>query len=224
MANLRRASAATKRDLERFKRAVSTVHDRALRALHIEGKRVHKLIATRFAVGNYANATGAVVPIKNHGAAWAKRKARLKLDPRRGIARKGVLKQLKSPFGFIPQPKGFTIDLKAPALTITGRATVGKSLRATAVARGTARAFDGTLTSLGIKFSVTGNRSFAVNDYVDAFADAKAPGLGALADADREALRAAVNAALTKHLSQSKKEGLSIARRAAAQLNVRFSA
>lgn len=219
LANLRRAAAATKRDLARFRRAVATVEARAVQAAHVAGKRAHKAMYDRYGAGQYANKAGNVTNIKPFGKAWATRKARLNLDPRPGVARKGILKQIRSPLGFAKAPKGFVIDLKAPALTITGRATVGRSRRAIAVAKGTSRAAGVT----GVKFSLTNRRSFFVNDYIDHFTDDKAPGLGSLADDDRAAVGAAVRDALQKHLSGVQPQGLSIARRAAATLNVRFA-
>lgn len=202
LANIRKAMTGAARTLAQLERTIPTLKARAIRAVQIEGKRAHLRMYERYAKEHYANDAGMVVRISPFGEKWARRKKRLRLDPRRGVARKGILKQIKSPLGFVKQPTGFTIDLLRPALTITGRATVGKSLRALHTAK-RAKAF-AALGAMGVVFQETNRRSFAVNDYMPHFVAAKAPGLGALARADVALIQRAMRDSVRERIEKVK--------------------
>lgn len=202
LANLRKAMTGAARSLAQLERTIPTLKRRTIRAVQLEGKRAHLCMYQRYAQSRFANKEGVLQSIAPFGAAWGQRKRRLRLDPRRGVARKGILKQIRSPLGFIKHPSGFTIDLLRPALTITGRATVGKSLRALHTQK-RAKAL-AALGAMGVVFQQSAKRSFAVNDYMSHFADAKAPGLGTLARADVVAIRKAVRDAVRERIARVK--------------------
>lgn len=202
LANLRKAMTGAARSLAQLERTIPTLKRRLIRAVQIEGKRAHLRMYERYSKSRFADSDGMLQSISPFGAAWAKRKRRLRLDSRRGVARKGVLKQIRSPLGFVKHPQGFTIDLLRPALTITGRATVGKSLRALHSKK---RAKElAAIGAMGVVFKTTSKRSFAVNDYMPHFADAKAPGLGTLARADVAALNKATRDAVRERIEKVK--------------------
>lgn len=211
--DIRHAVSGATRSLRAFQRALAAVKSRAVRAAQVAGREVFKRMYTRFAQGFYANKTGQIVPIGAYGPAWGKRKKDLKLDLRRGVARKGILKTVRSPLAFIKYPSGFSIDLTRPNITVTGRATLGKSLRNLA-GKTLFRHGDGRLLNVSgsgaqivarlVDRKVTNRRSFAVNSYIGHFADAKAPGLGNIAIRDQVYINGAINQAVAQHIGNLK--------------------
>ncbi len=199
--DIRRAASGAARNLRQFTRAISGIRARLIRAVHSGGREVFKLMYVRHSIGVYANAAGVVVPITPYGTPWGKRKAQLGLDLRPGIARKGVLKTIRSPLAFVKRSNGFDIDLTRPNLTITGKATLGKSKRNLA---GKRVVRDGGIVAIGVIRKLTNRRSFAVNSYLGHFADSKAPGLGNIANTDVELIRLRVGQAIAEHLASVK--------------------
>lgn len=202
--DIRRAASGATRRLRDFKRAVAGIRQRVLREVQVSGRIVFKLMHTRYGIGVYANAAGAVVPIRPYGLVWGKRKAQLSLDLRPGVARKGILKTVRSPLAFVKRANGFDIDLTRPNLTVTGRATLGKAMRNIA---GKRRVVDGGVASIAIRRLKTDKRSFAVNNYIGPFADRKAPGLGNIAKTDTQLIRTRVGAAVADHIAKVKGMG-----------------
>lgn len=187
------------RTAREFERAVTGLRQRIIRAVQVGGREVFKRMHTRFATGFYANKAGRIVPISPYGPAWGKRKLQLGLDLRPGIARKGILKTVRSPLAFVKQPRGFDIDLARPNLTITGRATLGKSARNIAGKRITVGR---EVVGMAFARKVTNRRSFAVNRYIGHFADAKAPGLGNIATRDVVYLNGQARNAAAEHIAR----------------------
>ncbi|MCZ7604840.1 MAG: hypothetical protein M5U25_01955 [Planctomycetota bacterium] len=204
LGDLRRAAMGAAREVREFDAALRALRRRLLRAMQLEARTIAKMFAARYErLGLYANTSGALQKVKPYGDKWGKRKKRLGLDSRRGIARKGVLKTLKSPRIITKTARGFVFDPKIPDITITGRATVGKSLRALAGKRIIGK-IDGkrAVVGIGIKHQVTNRRSFRVNNYIDHFADLKARGLGSLARVDFDRMRKARHAEYDKWVSE----------------------
>jgi hypothetical protein len=199
--DIRRATSGATQSLRAFQRALAAVKQRAVRAAQIAGREVFKRMYTRFAQGFYANKAGQIVPIAPYGDAWGKRKEQLGLDKRRGVARKGILKTIRSPLAFIKYPSGFSIDLTRPNLTITGRATLGKAMRNLA---GKRVIKDKSVVAVGVTRLLTNRRSFAVNSYIGHFADQKAPGLGNIARRDSVYINGQINEAVAQHIGNLK--------------------
>lgn len=203
--DIRRASMAATRSVRAFDRAVTALQQRAVRAAQVAGREVFKRMYTRYGQGYYADKAGRIVPIRPFGSDWRKRKEKLGLDPRRGVARKGILKTIRSPLAFVRATKGFRIDLKRPNLTITGRATLRSALRnlaGKAIVEGKGK--DRKVVGLAVKRRKTNKRSFAVNSYIGHFADGKAPGLGNIATRDYVYINGAVNEAIVDHIARVK--------------------
>lgn len=203
--DIRRASMGATRSVRAFQRAVAALKQRAVRAAQVAGREVFKRMGTRFATGFYADKAGRIVPITPYGAAWGKRKAKLGLDPRPGVARKGILKTVRSPLAFVRQPSGFSIDLARPNLTITGKATLRSALRnlaGKAIVEGKGK--DRKVVGFAVNRRKTNKRSFAVNSYIGAFADSKAPGLGNIATRDHVYINGKVNDAIVDHIAKVK--------------------
>lgn len=188
--DIRRAAMGAARTQREFERAVTGIRNRMIRAVQVAGREVYKRMYTRYGQGFYVNKAGKVVRIKPYGAEWGAMKQALKLDMRPGVARKGILKTIRSPLGFIKRSNGFDIDLTRPNLTITGRARV----KAKANSRDKKGRF--------LKGAAGVRGSFVVNEYIGAFADEKAPGLGNIADRDVAFIRAAANKAASDFIAR----------------------
>lgn len=213
LGDIRRAAMGAAREVREFDAALRALRRRLIRAMQLEGLRSAKEFAARFErLGLFANRNGALQRVKPYGDAWGKRKRRLGLDTRRGIARKGVLKTLKSPRIVTKTARGFVFDPKTPDITVTGRATVGKSKRALAgkrIIEGKGK--NRRVVGIGVKHQISNRRSFRVNNYIDHFADLKARGLGSLARSDYDRMRKARHAEYDKwvrELSASAKRRL----------------
>lgn len=199
LASVRRAMMGAARELKQFKNALAGVDRRAVRGIQQGAHDLRKSFANRYGLlALYSDSRGVLRRIRMYGVEWGKRKAKLTLDMRPGVARKGVLKTLQSPRIIITVPRGFVFDLMEPDLTITGRSTVGRSARNLAGRRiiegkGKSR----QVVGMGVTRRVTNRSSFRVNNYIDHFAQLKAPGLGSIATSDLGKLMdAAVQAAL----------------------------
>lgn len=203
LSDIRRAAAGATRDLKRFERALAQLKRRGVRAIQQEAQTMRKTMANRYQrLGLYADRRGVLRKIRKPGAKHQRRKKQLGLDPRPGIMRKGVLKTLQSPRVIEKTRTGFVYDLKAPDITVTGRATVGKSLRNLAGKRLIdGKGKDRKVTGTGVKRQVTNRRSFRVNNYIDGFADGSAPGLGSLSGEDKKQLDRAALKAVNDHLA-----------------------
>lgn len=223
LAAIRTVESGSTRSLRAFERALATIRRQMVKAAQGQGRLVFRNMHANFARGIYANRAGQLVPIRPFGPKWKRRKQKLKLDPRRGIARKGILKQIRSPKAFIKNANGFVIDLEKPDLTITGRATVGKSRRNVAGKRIIGN-LDGVRQVIGIavKKQVTNRRSFRVSNYLGAFADKKAPGLGSISTADERSIQDAVTEAAREHLRSVRGASRVLSRQAAAKLELKI--
>jgi hypothetical protein len=205
LGDIRRAAMGAAREVREFDAALRALRRRLIRAMQIEGLRSAKEFAARFErLGLFANKNGALQRVKPYGDAWGKRKKRLGLDSRRGVARKGVLKTMRAPAGFARTTTGFEIDLKKPDITVTGRATVGKSRRNLAgkriiAGKGKSRAVIG----IGLRTLNTNRRSFRVNNYLDHFVNAKAPGLKALSKGQLLRIQREVKAAIEEDIQRT---------------------
>lgn len=216
-ANIRAVVSGAKRRVSDFQRALKEIKRIKIRETQKAGKDAARNIATRYKFERYADDTGQVRQIRPYGAAWGKRKAQLKLDDRRGVARGGILKQVQSPLIYSALQDGFDIDIKRPNLTITGRATLGRSLRTLAgkaVVSGKGR--QRAIVALTFKRVKTSKRSFLVNAYIDHFADQKAPGLGNLSNDDLTMIETRANDAIAQHLEAVGSAGSRFLRRGAA--------
>lgn len=223
IATIRTLESGADRTMRAFDRALRTVERVMVKAAQLEGRKVHKRNARRFARGQFANRQGLLKRLGDYGPKWGKRKRRLKLDLRRGVAGKGILKTTESPKGYIRRPDGFVIDYTKPDITITRRATLGKSKRAIAGRRiiegkGKARAVVG----IGVKIQTTNRRSFRVNNYLGHYADAKAPGLGSITDRDAEAIDKVAADAVEAHLRSIQGATRSLSARARVSVNLRI--
>lgn len=202
LSSIRKAASGAAKELRDFERAVKALRKRVVRGAQQRARTTQKRMVARYErLGLFADRRGALRKIRPFGQKHRKRKRQLKLDMRRGIMRKGVLKTIKSPRAILRTPGGFIFDLKAPGITVTGRATVGKSKRSLAGKRiisgkGKSRAVIG----IGVKVQVTNRRSFRVNSYIDHFADSKAPGLGTLSREDIQDLDEAAQKAADEHI------------------------
>lgn len=201
-ANIRSVVSGAKRQLKDFQRALAEIRRIKIRETQRAGRIVHRRMGERYERGEFANDAGNVVKIQPYGAKWAKRKAQLKLDMRNGVARKGIVRQVKSPLSYLDRPDGCDFDIKRPNMTVTGRATLGKSLRTIAgkaivSGRGKSR----KVVGYQLKRGKTNKRSFLVNSYIDHFADQKARGLGSLANEDLAFMEDSANAKIAEHLA-----------------------
>lgn len=223
LGNIRKVESGSTKSLREFEKAVRSVKRVMVKASQVEGRKVFKRNARRYARGQYANRRGALVRIKDHGPKWKRRKQQLKLDKRRGVARKGVLKTVQSPKAFIKNKDGFTIDYERPNITVTGRATLGKSQRNLAGKRILGEV-DGRRQVVGtaIKSLVTNRRSFRVNAYIGHFADQKAPGLGSITTADVKGINKASAQAVDKHVQSIRGASRVLSKRAAAKIEIKL--
>lgn len=194
VANIRSVIAGNKRKLADFQRALKAIRQIKIRETQRAGRIVAKRLGHRFKFERYANESGQVVTVKPYGKAWGARKAQLKLDDRRGHARLGIQKQMDSPMIFVPRSDGFEIDIKRPALWVTGNAR-SRLKRKTVL---TANAAKG-----GYKHRLQKGKkeSFFVNAYIDHFANMKAPGLGLLANEDATYCEEQAQAKIREHLA-----------------------
>lgn len=199
--DIRRAAMGAARTQRQFQRAITGLRNRMVREAQVSGREVFKRMHTRYAQGFYADKAGRIVPIRPYGPKWAKRKAELGLDMRPGVARRGILKTVRSPLAFIKRPRGFDIDLTRPNLTVTGKATLGKSARNLA---GKRIVIGREVVGMAFTRKVTNRRSFRVNAYIGAFAGRKAPGLGNIARRDVAYIVGNVNKAAARHIAQVK--------------------
>lgn len=219
LGSIRRAESGATRSLREFEKAVRGINRVMVKASQVEGRKVFKRNARRYARSQYANRAGQLARIKGYGGKWKKRKEQLKLDLRRGVARKGVLKTVQSPKAFQKNKDGFTIDYERPDITITGRATLGKSKRNIAGKRIIEK---GQAIGIAIKRQVTTRRSFRVNSYIAPFADAKAPGLGSITGKDEQAISKGVLKASEDHIRSVKGATRALTRKAAAKIKLRL--
>lgn len=203
LGDIRKAASGATRDVKKFERALAQLKRRGVRAIQQEAQTMRKTMANRYQrLGLYADKRGVLRRIRKPGKKWQDRKKALKLDPRPGIARKGVLKTLQSPRIIVKTTRGFIYDLKQPDITVTGRATLGKSKRNVAGKRLLGgKGKDRKVIGTAVKRMVTNRRSFRVNNYIDHFADISAPGLGSLSGEDKKELDRAALAAVNKHLA-----------------------
>lgn len=204
LSSVRRAQSGATRELAAFQRALKNLQRIGVRAAQVHGRTAHKLMWAWFGVGKYAGKDGNLRDITPYGDKWGRRKKRLRLDMRPGVARKGILKTLRSPAGFVRIPKGFEIDLHKPDITVTGRATVGKSKRALAgkrIIEGKGK--NRRVVGIGVKYQISNRRSFRVNNYLDHFVDAKAPGLKALSKAQIEHIQRKVSEAIKSDIMRT---------------------
>lgn len=221
LGQVRKVGSGATRDLRQFQRALKGVRRIMVRAVQVAGRHVHKENARRYARTLYANRLGHLALIRPYGRKHGKRKARLKLDLRPGVMRKGILKTMQSPLAFIKLPNGFQIDLERPNLTITGRATVGKFLRAIAgkrIIEGKGK--DRRVTAIGVKVLNTVRKSFRVNSYLGHFADQKAPGLGNITKADERFIGDEAKGAVEQHLRTVVGASRALSARAALKLRL----
>lgn len=204
LSSVRTAQSGATRELAAFQRALKSLQRIGVRAAQVHGRTAHKLMWAWFGVGKYAGKDGNLRDIKPYGDKWGRRKKRLRLDMRPGVARKGILKTLRSPAGFVRIAKGFEIDLHKPDITVTGRATVGKSKRNLAGKRIIGK-IDGkrAVIGIGLRTLNTNRRSFRVNNYLDHFVDAKAPGLKALSKAQLEHIQREVSEAIKSDIMRT---------------------
>lgn len=223
LAAIRTVESGSTKSLRAFERALATIRREMVKAAQLEGRKVWRAMGARYARGMFANRAGQIVPIKPYGPKWKRRKEKLKLDKRRGVARKGVLKTMNSPKMFVKTRDGFVIDPERPDITVTGRATVGKSERNLAGKR-IFGVVDGKRSVIGmaIKTQVTNRRSFRVNNYLGAFADQKAPGLGNISSRAEKDIVDAVTEAARKHLRSVRGAARVLSRQAAAKLELKI--
>ena len=169
--------------LASFERVLAKMRATIIRKLQAEGKRIHREMAGAFEGERYADEGGKVHQIKSYGGAWGKYKSAHGLDMRRGHARTGIAKAIKSSAGFIPSPVGFTIDYKAAAAGLTVRERAGeRSKRRRAWVKG-------PMFGKGSRKTKRGRlRTFIVSEYLRHFEQAKAPGLGSLTKEQRARL------------------------------------
>ena len=223
LASIRTVESGATRSLRDFERALKTIKRVMVKAAQVEGRKAFKRMGARYATSAYANRRGVLGRIKPYSARHGKRKRALKLDMRPGVMRKGILKTIQSPKAFIKTDGGFIIDLEKPDITITGRATLGKSQRNLAGKRLIGK-LDGKRQVIGIsiKAQVTNRRSFRVNNYIGHFADRKAPGLGSITTGDERKLIDAVTEASREHLRSIKGASRYLSRNAAAKLELKI--
>jgi hypothetical protein len=196
LGDIRKATSSANASAADFQRALKAIRALKIKETQRVGKIVAKRIGTRFSVGQFAGVGGKIAPLGKYGNAWRLRKIQLKLDLRRGVARKGILKQVSSGQIFAPLADGFDIDIKRPALIVTGNARLGK--RPTFLF---AKRTGGKVK----KRKHTGTKeSFFVNDYIDHYANAKAPGLGLLSTRDLLDIQEAAQKKVQAHLNAVK--------------------
>lgn len=203
VAALRGVAIGARRSLKDFERALREVKRIQIKAVQVQGRTEFKYMARLYERSIYADTHGRERMIAVYGAKWAKRKQRLRLDMRRGVARKGILKTVRSPAAFKHTAGGFVIDYRLPDITITGRATVGKRRRALAgrrILEGKGK--DRHVAAMQVRFQNTTSRSFRVRSYIGHFADQKAPGLGSLPDASFRRIQEHANKMTAKALAE----------------------
>lgn len=216
LGDIRRATSGASKSLKDFQRALDAVKAIKVRETQRMGAIMSRRIGHRYKFERYADESGAIRKIKPYSRAWGRRKAKLKLDDRRGVARGGILKQVNSPLIYAKLSDGFDIDIKRPALWITGRTRLALR-RKTVLTTKTAKGYKHRL-SRGLK------ESFFVNAYIDHFADEKAPGLGLMASADLAEMEQAVNAKTLDHLAAIRGAAkASLTNRAIARLKLNVS-
>lgn len=221
LGQIRRVESGATRSLREFRKALAGLKRISVKAVQLAGRDAHKRNARRYARGQYADNRGGLVRIKPYSAKHGKRKAALKLDLRRGVMRKGILKTMQSPKAFIRLQNGFTLDLEAPNLTVTGRATIGKSKRALAgkrILEGKGK--DRRVVAIGVKVQKTNRRSFLVNNYLDHFTDQKAPGLGNITRSDERDIEKRRREAVDQHLATIQGAAGVLARKDAKRLSI----
>lgn len=210
IADIRKATMGAARSLKQFESAVKAIRQRCIRAAQLEGRKAFKRMYEAYQVERYFNAKGQPAHIKPYSERHRKRKLALRLSLQRGVMRKGIIKHVRSPKSFMRTAKGFTIDLEAPNLTVTGRSSVNKLtgkkggpvfLAGKRVITGKGK--DRQVSAIMLKQVPTSNkRSFAVNNYLKYFAEQKAPGLGTLSNGDRAAIEDAIRTAALQFTQQ----------------------
>lgn len=199
--DIRKIEAGAARTLRDFERGIKTVERRMVKAAQIRGRKAFKKISKRYERSIFVNRRGKVSRLGKYSKKHGRRKHRLNLSIRRGHMREGISKQVKSPKAFRKTKKGFVISLEAPDLTVTGRATVGKSMR-TLVGKRILGKHGGKRTVIGAHFKKqnTDRSSFRVNRYLDHYAAQKADGLGSISQADEKKLEREVSDAAVAHI------------------------
>lgn len=192
LARIRRAASGASRKLKDFTRALDAVRNIKIRETQKAGREVSRQLFTRFAAQLYANENGDVQRLGRFGKAWGERKKALGLRRERGQARRGIYKQIRSPMIYAKLADGFDIDIKRPALWVTGTARLTK--RAALVLRNKA---GGKVSAHRYR---TTQGSFYVNSYIDHYANQKARGLGLLANEDLEEIERRANEKISDHL------------------------
>ncbi len=207
--DIRRAASGAARELKQFNTAARALRKRVVRAVQTEGRRkVFKNLHTRYEQERYADSRGLVKRIGAYGSKWRRRKIRLGLDLRRGVARKGIIKAVRSPRAFVKTPKGFVIDIEAADITVTGRSSVARLtgrkggpvfLAGKRVITGKGK--DRQVSAILLKQTPKSNRrSFRVNNYIRHFAKRKAPGLGNMTSQERAFLLRVARDTALQHL------------------------
>jgi hypothetical protein len=219
LGDIRRATSGATRNIKDFERALVAIRNIKIRETQRVGRDLSRNIFARFAAQLFADEKGSVRPLGPFGKKWRERKKQLKLRPERGQARRGIYKQLRSPLIFAKLSDGFDIDIKRPALWVTGRARLGK-IEASLIRN--SRKSKNILGNV-VKTLVTNRQSFYVNAYIDAYADAKAPGLGLMSTADLVSLETQVNAKIADHLRRVRGAArASLSSKAVAVLKLKF--
>ena len=193
LGDIRRATSGASKSLKDFQRALDAVKAIKIRETQRQGAIMSRRIGHRFKFERFGNVEGSIARIKPFSRAWARRKAKLRLDDRRGHARGGIQKQVSSPLIYAKLSDGFDIDIKRPALWITGRARLALKRKTVLISK--------TAKGYRHRLSRGRNESFFVNAYIDHFADQKAPGLGLLPNVDLAEMEQAVNAKTLDHLA-----------------------
>lgn len=221
--DIRAIEAGAKRRLRDFEKAIKAIKKVMVKQSHIEGRKIHKLNARRYARGQYASEQGKLKRLGSYGVKWGKRKLDLRLDLRRGVAGKGILKQMQSPAAFKRLKDGFEIDPEGANITITRRATLGKSNRAIAGKRIlSGKGANRQVIGIAVKFQNTFRRSFRVNNYLKHYAAKKAPGLGSATDKDYTTLERELAKAADHHIRSIKGASRGVSKKAQSVITLKL--
>lgn len=213
--DIRRATSGASTSIKDFQRALAAVKAIKVRETQKAGREASRQIFTRFAAQLFADDKGVVRNLGRYGKRWGARKRALKLRMERGQARRGIFKQIRSPLIYAKLADGFDIDIKRPALWVTGRARIGK--------RKTVHIRNAGKGGYRHRLAVSNSESFFVNAYIDHYADQKAKGLGLLANEDIAEIEQRANAAVAGHLAAIRgaaKQALSKRAQATLRINV----
>ena len=203
--------------LASFERVLLRMKANIIRKLQAEGRRIHAEMASAFEGERYADEGGKVHQIKSYGGAWGDYKSEHGLDLRRGHARIGIAKAVKSKAGFIPTPSGFRVDYKIAAAGIVTREKASeRSKRRRAWAKG-------PMFGKGSRNTKRGRlHTFLVSAYIRHFEQAKAPGLGSLSREQRQRLETIARVESEKHLRNLSQSVSRLGRRTQAKVALRL--